>query len=115
MKYAIKYLIVTSVIFHLLLVAALFWGLPYYSHMQDSVKRNVDSYQHANSAVVKGITEISRDGVKYKGYLVNMDGQDLYVAGVGDQSIALDEEVKILIGVHPYKDIQSLTVIALKK
>jgi hypothetical protein len=115
MKFLGKYLIVTSVVFHILLLASLYWVLPYYNYMQDTVKTNMDSHKQENYAVVKNVTEISRNGLKYKGYLVSMDGQDLYVQGTGDDSIAVNEEVKILINVHPYKDLQTLTVIAVKK
>jgi hypothetical protein len=107
--------VVTSVIFHIALLASLYWVLPYYDYMKDTVKTNMDSYKQENYAIVKDITEISHNGLKYKGYLVNMDGQDLYVQGMGDDSITLGEEIKILISVHPFKDLQTLTVIAIKK
>jgi len=115
MKFLSKYLIATSVVFHILLLASLYWVLPYYNYMQDTVKTNMDSYKQENYAVVKNVTEMSRNGLKYRGYLVSMDGQDLYVQGTGDDSIAVNEEVKILINAHPFKDLQTLTVIAVKK
>lgn len=110
-----KYLVVTSVIFHVLLFSSAYWLLPYYNYMQDTVKTNIDAYKKEQTAIVKDITEISRNGLTYKGYLVSMDGQNLYVQGMGDESIALNEEVKILINTHPFKDLQTLTVIAIKK
>jgi hypothetical protein len=115
MKFLNKYLIVTSVIFHLVLIASLFWILPYYGYMNDTIKTNADSRKQAKTAIVKDITEFSRNGLNYRGYLVNVDGQDLYISGVGNDAFALGEEINILVSVHPFKDIQTLTVIGVKK
>jgi hypothetical protein len=115
MKFLCKYLKVTSVLFHIALLASLYWVIPYYKNVQANFKIGINSSEYENTAIVKDITEISRNGLKYKGYLVEMDGQNLYVPSMGDNSIIVGEEVQIMTMVNSFKDLNTLFAIALKK
>ena len=115
MKFLSKYLKVTSVLFHIALLASLYWVIPYYKNVQANFKIGINSSEYENTAIVKDITEISRNGLKYKGYLVEMDGQNLYVPSMGDNSIIVGEEVQIMTMVNSFKDLNTLFAIAIKK
>jgi hypothetical protein len=115
MKFLSKYLKVTSVLFHIALLASLYWVLPYYKNIQEGFKTGINSSEYENTAIVKDITEISRGVLRYKGYLVEMDGQNLYVTSMGDYSFIVGEEVKIMTTVNSFNDKDRLMAVAVKK
>ena len=115
MKFLTKYLIVTSVLFHIALLVSLYWVLPYYKNIQESFKTSVNSSEYENTAVVKDITELSRGGLTYKGYLVEMHGQNLYVSNMSGASFTVGEEVKIMTMVNSFNNTEHLIALAVKK
>jgi hypothetical protein len=115
MKLLNKYLVVTSVIFHIAILISLYWIIPYYENVQEGFKVGVNSSNYENNAIVRDISEISRNGFKYEGYLVEMDGQDLYIPSTGDNSFIVGEEVKVMTMINSFNDSKTLTAYVVKK
>ena len=115
MKLLNKYLIITSIILHIVILIGIFFGVSHFDNVRESFKAGVDSYKYDNDALVKGVTEINRNGLKYKGYLVEMNGDDLYVPGNGNDDIVVGETVKIMTMVNSFNDVDTLTIVVLDK
>lgn len=115
MKLLNKYLVVTSVIFHIAILTSLYWIVPYYKNIQGGFETGVNSSNYENNAIVRDISEISQNGLKYKGYLVEMDGQDLYIPSMGAESFIVGEEVKVMTMINSFNDLNTLNAFVVKK
>ena len=105
-----NYLVVSSVIFHLLILLSLFWVIPFLSRVSDISGDNVASYLSPEVGTVKDVTSIERDGVRYNGYKLELDGKDLYVSGSGDKLYRVGDDVDLSISEHPYGPLNTLMV-----
>ncbi len=115
MKYLKTYLIVTSVILHIAIILSLFWIVPLLNHSRDVGKLWLESPKKSEIGVVKNVSEIVRGNLKYKGYLVNYKGQDLYVMGTGADEIKKGDAVNVIVSEHPYRPLKTLMVYITKK
>jgi len=75
----------------------------------------VNSSNYENNAIIRDISEISQNGLKYKGYLVEIDGQDLYIPSAGADSFIVGEEVKIMTMINSFNDLNTLNAFVVKK
>ena len=115
MKYLKGYLIVTSVIFHLGIVIALFWIVPFFAHARDVGKQWTESSASSQTGVVENVSEIVRGDLKYKGYWLKYEGQDLYVQGLESDGIQKGDAVQVTINEHPYEPLKTLIVTVTKQ
>jgi hypothetical protein len=115
MKLLNKYLVVTSVIFHIAILTSLYWIIPHYEKVLEGFETGVNSSNYENNAIIRDISEISQNGLKYKGYLVEIDGQDLYIPSAGADSFIVGEEVKIMTMINSFNDLNTLNAFVVKK
>lgn len=115
MKYLKKYLIVTSVILHVAIVLSLIWVVPFLTHSMEVGKSWSELSKKGEIGVVENVSEIVRGNLKYKGYLVNYKGQNLYVMGTGTDEIKKGDVVNVMVSEHPYSPLKTLMVVITKK
>ena len=115
MKILNKYLVITSVIFHIAILTSLYWIIPHYEKVQEGFETGVNSSNYENNAIIRDISEISQNGLNYKGYLVEIDGQDLYIPSAGADSFIVGEEVKIMTMINSFNDLNTLNAFVVKK
>jgi hypothetical protein len=115
MKYLKKYLMVSSVILHLVILISLFWIIPFYTQAMKAGKTWAESINTSESGVVKDVSEIVRDDLKYRGYCINYNDQNLYVMGSSMDGIEKGDEVNVMVNEHPYSPIKTLMVTITKK
>jgi membrane protein implicated in regulation of membrane protease activity len=115
MKYVKMYLMVSSIVLHIVLIALLFWAGPFFSNALNSAKELAQSLQSpSEKGIVANVSEIIRGEYRYKGYLIKYNGQDLYVMGTGKDNIEKGDQVNVLIQEHPYAPTKSLMVVVTK-
>jgi hypothetical protein len=78
-------------------------------------KTFTESIKTSESGVVKDVSEIVRDDLKYKGYCINYNDQNLYVMGSSMDGIEKGDEVDVMVSEHPYGPIKTLMVTITKK
>ena len=115
MKFLKTYLIVTSVIFHLGIAMSLIWIIPTISHACRVGTQWAESTTIAKTGVVEDVSEIMRGNLKYKGYWLKYEGQDLYVQGLDSDDIHKGDTVHVTVNEHPYGPLNTLIVTVSKK
>ena len=115
MKYLKKYLMVSSVILHLVILISLFWIIPFFTQSMKAGKTWAESIKTSESGVVKDVSEIVRDNLKYRGYWINYKDQNLYVMGTGTDEIEKGDKVNVIVNEHPYGPLKTLMVTITKK
>ncbi len=113
--YMIKgYLVISSVILHLLILLSLFWIIPFFSKTAEMGAAQFDSFQDPEVGVIEDVSTISRDAVSYNGYKIRFNEDTLYVAGTGDEIYRVGDEVDLSITEHLYKPLNSLMITILR-
>lgn len=115
MKILKIYLIVTSVIFHLGIAMSLIWIIPTISHACKVGTQWAKSTSTAETGVVEDVSEIIRGDLKYKGYWLKYEGQNLYVQGLDSDEIQKGDAVQVIVNEHPYGPLNTLIVTVSKK
>jgi hypothetical protein len=110
MKILSKYLVTTSVLFHLILLVAAVGFSSYVNDVKNNFGDALNSSKFEAEALVTDITELSRDGLVYTGYLINLNGKDLYVTGPAHQNIAIGDKVKVMTMINSFQDEKKLSV-----
>lgn len=105
-----KYLIVSSVIFHIIFLVSLYWVVPFFSRTAEMASRNVDSFQNPEVGTIESVSTLNRKGIPYNGYKIGLDGQSLYVTGNGDETYRVGDEVDLSITEHPYEPLNTLMI-----
>lgn len=114
MNFLKGYLIVTSVILHLLLLLALIWAVPFLKNADKSGRQMVEAMKEENIAVVEDVSELTKNEFQHKGYKINYNGKILYVMGAGEVEIKTGDRVNVMISEHPYSPMKSLIVSIMK-
>ena len=111
-KFLIGYLIVTSVILHLIVCIAFFQLLPAMRlGMEMGEEFALASTGRAkNVGVVKDICVVQDGDYTYHGFSVEYDGKLLYTMGT-DLGIKTGDTVAVTISKHPYGPLKSLMVL----
>lgn len=115
-KFLIGYLIVSSVILHLLIALIVFqFGSAMYSGMEIGNEFARASAGNAmNRGIVKDVCVLSEGDYTYNGYSIDYKGQTLYAMGSASQQINIGDEVGVSISKHPYAPIKDLIVVVVK-
>jgi hypothetical protein len=113
MKYLKRYLVVSSVIVHVVVVVALVWAAPLIGQGMDFAKSFRELVEESEIGVVEDVSEIVRGDSKYRGYLVNYKGQDLFVSGKAWDDIKEGDVVNVVVSEVPRSPM--LMVIVSKK
>jgi len=114
MNFLKGYLILSSVILHLLLLLALIWAVPFFQNAEKSGRQMAEAMKEENIAVVEDVSELSKNEYKYNGYKINYNGRILYVTGAGEDAIKAGDRVNVVIAEHPYLPTKSLIVSIMK-
>jgi hypothetical protein len=114
-KALLIYLVVSSVILHIVAVYAIFTFGPAmkqgYEMGQEFAKASAG---HAsNVGVVKDVCTLQQDDSTYIGYAVDFKGQTLYVMGTND-GIKKGDEVAVTVTKHPYAPLKTLVILVSK-
>ena len=86
-----NYLIVSSVIFHILILLSLFWIIPFFNHAAEMGVENIENFQSPEIGMIEDVSTITREGVAYNGYKIDLAGVALYVAGTGDATYRIGD------------------------
>ena len=105
-----NYLVVSSVIFHALILLSLFWIVPFFSRSVEMGTDQVDKLHNPEVGKVEDVSTLLRDGVPYNGYRININDKILYVTGSGDKKFRVGDEVDLSITEHPYKPLNTLMI-----
>jgi hypothetical protein len=105
-----KYLIVTSIIFHVLILLSLFWLIPFFSNSIESGREWASASENSEIAIVEDVSVVNRDGVFHIGYEINLNGEVIYLSGSADKKYKIGDEVDVQITEHPYKPLNTLMV-----
>ena len=114
-KFLVGYLVVTSVILHLVVGVALFQFIPAIRtgmEMGENFAR-ASSGQAKNVGIVKDVCVIEDGEYKYHGFAVEYDGKTIYTMGT-DLGIKTGDTVAVAISKHPYGPIKNLMVVVTK-
>jgi membrane protein implicated in regulation of membrane protease activity len=115
MKYVKMYLMASSIVLHVALIALLLWAAPFISKASKVGKQWAQSSQSTGEkGIVADVSEIIRGEYRYKGYLVKYNDQDLYVMGTSKDNIEKGDQVNVMIQEHPYAPTKSLMVVLTK-
>jgi hypothetical protein len=104
------YLIITSIIGHLLVVISLFWLIPLYTNAISVGKSVTESMKKASHGKIEDLCEIEQNGKKYIGYKISYNDKPLYVMGIGPDEHKIGDTVKVLISDHPYGPLKTLII-----
>jgi hypothetical protein len=110
MKYIKFYLILTSIVFHFAAIISLVWTIPIYNNALKSGAELATSLESSETGLIEDVSEIEKDGLRYRGYKILYQGSELYVDGSGGEEHKKGDVVKVLITSHPYNPIKSLVV-----
>lgn len=115
-KLLIGYLVVTSVILHVLIAFFAFqFGSAMYSGMEMGNEfARASSGIATNRGIVKDVCVLSEGDYTYNGYSIDYKGQTLYTMGCASQHIKIGDEVGVSISKHPYAPIKDLMVVVVK-
>ncbi len=105
-----NYLMVTSIIFHLVLLLSLFWIVPFYSRAIEEGANWAEASQNSEVGTVNDVALLEREGVRYVGYAIETGGSTLYLSGTTDDIYRIGDEVDLLISKHPYEPLDTLMV-----
>lgn len=105
-----KYLIVTSIIFHVLILASLIWIVLFFKNSFEAGSEWAAAAENSEVGLVKDVAVIRRNGVPYVGYEIELNGQLLYLSGASDKKYKVNDEVDISISEHPYGPLNSLMI-----
>ena len=112
----IRYLVVSSVMLHLLVAFVVFqFGPAMYSGMEMGNEfARASSGNATNRGIVKDVCVLSEGDYTYNGYSIDYKGQTLYTMGSDSQNIKIGDEVGVSISKHPYAPIKDLMVVVVK-
>lgn len=86
------------------------WTIPIYNNALKSGDEWATSIENAETGLIEDVSEIEKDGLRYRGYKILYQGRELYVDGSGIEAHQKGDVVKVLITSHPYDPIKSLVV-----
>lgn len=114
-KLILGYLVVTSVILHIVFIGILVWFIPL---MRDGWKMGQEFIaaqqgKAAHKATVKDVSTLKDGDYTYTGYALDYQGQTLYAFGA-DERVKVGDQVAIVIQRHPHGPLKTMIVMVMK-
>ena len=105
-----KYLIATSIVFHIAIITSMFWVIPFFYNSIQSGKEWASASKNSEIGIVENVSVIERDGVVNIGYQISLNGKSIYLSGSSDKKYKVGDNLDIHISEHPYQPLNSLMV-----
>lgn len=105
-----KYLIATSIVFHIVIIISMFWVVPFFYNSIQSGKEWTSARENSEIGIVENVSVIKRDGVVHIGYQISLNGKLIYLSGASDRKYKVGDNLDIHISEHPYQPLNSLMV-----
>jgi hypothetical protein len=105
-----KYLIFTSVVFHIVIIISLFWIVPFFYSSIQSGKEWASASENSEIGIVENVSVIKRDNVINIGYHISLNGNAIYLSGSSDKKYKVGDKLDIHISEHPYPPLDTLMI-----
>lgn len=105
-----KYLMISSVILHSIIIVALFWLAPFFSDSFEQGKEWATATDNSEVGLIEDVAIISRGDTQHKGYAINLNGERIYLTSTSQETYRVGDAVNVFIAKHPYAPLNTLMV-----